>query len=183
MESKMLTWLFSVYILFSDFFLLSFGIQIFSTNLNKHTQTMSSLGIDQMLERFEKEATDWLDKVKTKFDSNNLQFDENFRQMFIQTSTDRWDCCFFLLLLLLFLAVLGFLRSNTGDRPLLSNTSVWCFSQLVVHKREQFPANWSLVKNHTGLSPFFLSGNVCVFPSRCAFPYSFCEKENGIFSF
>lgn len=41
-----------------------------------------------MLKAFEREATDWLRQVKMQFDSINQQFDENFRQLFIRTSTD-----------------------------------------------------------------------------------------------
>ena len=42
-----------------------------------------------MLMCFERDAINWLRQVKTEFDSKNQQLDENFRQMFIQTSTDR----------------------------------------------------------------------------------------------
>lgn len=53
---------------------------------------MSSSGMDRMLMAFERDATEWLRQVKIEFDSTNSTnrfFDEHFRQMFIQTSTDR----------------------------------------------------------------------------------------------
>lgn len=48
-----------------------------------------------MLMCFERDATNWLREVKTKFDSTNQQFDENFRKMFMQTSTDQYVQEFF----------------------------------------------------------------------------------------
>lgn len=56
---------------------------------------MSSSGMDRMLMCFERDATNWLREVKTKFDSTNQQFDENFRKMFMQTSTDQYVQEFF----------------------------------------------------------------------------------------
>lgn len=50
---------------------------------------MSSTGMDRMLLLMERGATDWLSQVKIEFDSTDQQFDENFRQMFIKTTTDR----------------------------------------------------------------------------------------------
>lgn len=56
---------------------------------------MSSSGMDRMLMCFERDAINWLREVKTKFDSTNQQFDENFRKMFMQTSTDQYvQICF-----------------------------------------------------------------------------------------
>lgn len=49
----------------------------------------SSQTITRMLQCFEREAINWLRQVKTEFDAINRQFDEQFRQMFIQTSTDQ----------------------------------------------------------------------------------------------
>lgn len=49
---------------------------------SEHTMT-------RMLECFERESMNWLRQVKHEFDATNRQFDEQFRQMFIQTSSDR----------------------------------------------------------------------------------------------
>lgn len=50
---------------------------------------MSSSGMNRMLMCFERDAIVWLKEVKRKFNATNQQFDENFRKMFIQTSTDQ----------------------------------------------------------------------------------------------
>lgn len=42
-----------------------------------------------MLNCLERDAMSWFREVKTKFDPTIQHFDENFRKMFIQTSTDR----------------------------------------------------------------------------------------------
>lgn len=49
---------------------------------SQHTMT-------RMLASFERETADWLRQVKGEFDATNRQFDERFRQIFIQTSIDR----------------------------------------------------------------------------------------------
>lgn len=51
---------------------------------------MSSAGMDRMLMCFERDAINWLRQVKIEFDATNKQFDENIRQTFIQTATDRY---------------------------------------------------------------------------------------------
>lgn len=50
-----------------------------------------SAAMVRMLECFEREAINWLRQIKQGFDSTNRQFDEQFRQVFIQTSTDRFE--------------------------------------------------------------------------------------------
>lgn len=51
---------------------------------------MSLSEMDRMLMCFERDATNWLRHVKVKFDATNKQFDENIRQTFIQSATDRY---------------------------------------------------------------------------------------------
>lgn len=43
----------------------------------------------RMLDYFDREATKWLHQVQDEFIATNRQFDDNFRQIFIQTSSDR----------------------------------------------------------------------------------------------
>lgn len=54
-----------------------------------HSAMRSQHSMTRMLECFEREATKWLRHVEIEFDASNRQFDENFRQIFIQTSNDR----------------------------------------------------------------------------------------------
>lgn len=43
----------------------------------------------RMLDSFERESVKWLQQVEIEFRASNREFDENFRQTFIQTSNDR----------------------------------------------------------------------------------------------
>lgn len=45
--------------------------------------------MSRMLESFERESVKWLQQVEIEFRASNRQFDENFRQMFVQTTNDR----------------------------------------------------------------------------------------------
>lgn len=43
----------------------------------------------RMLDFFDREATKWLRQVEDDFIASNREFDDNFRQIFVQSSSDR----------------------------------------------------------------------------------------------